>query len=278
MSVYTSVVVIPVYRIPSNGDELASLRTTVGKLISHDIVMVCPASLVGELEDFIAQDFPSVGLVSFNDRYFKSIRGYNRLMLSISFYQRFARYRYLLIAQLDALVFGTSESLFEFENLGFSYIGAPWFEPLNGIPGAKTRFAGVGNGGLSLRRVDSMISLLRSYRIGTIRSGEMVYIYRSSSSKLKGILKALIAWFGLATRIPVVNEDKFICRVLAASYPGFRLPPVELAATFAFEENPEELLKLTGGQTPFGCHAWRKYDSAFWSELNVASEIINPSE
>ena len=51
---------------------------------------------------------------------------YNRLMMSEQFYRAFEGYEYILIYQLDCLVF--SNALEEWCRKGYDYIGAPWFE------------------------------------------------------------------------------------------------------------------------------------------------------
>ncbi len=39
--------------------------------------------------------------------------------------------------------------------------------------------------------------------------------------------------------------------------------PVE-ACAFAFERSPRYLYEKNANILPFGCHAWEKYDKAFW--------------
>ena len=34
--------------------------------------------------------------------------------------------------------------------------------------------------------------------------------------------------------------------------------------SFAFEARPRTLYEMNGRQLPFGCHAWFRYDLAFW--------------
>jgi hypothetical protein len=45
--------------------------------------------------------------------------------------------------------------------------------------------------------------------------------------------------------------------------PFFKIPKVSEALQFAFDENPDQALKLNNGDLPMGCHAWPKYKS-FW--------------
>ena len=49
--------------------------------------------------------FPFKAVETFDPGYFKSIQGYNRLLLSTGFYERFLASAYLLICQLDVFVF-----------------------------------------------------------------------------------------------------------------------------------------------------------------------------
>jgi hypothetical protein len=47
-------------------------------------------------------------------------------------------------------------------------------------------------------------------------------------------------------------------------YPRFRLPAVDVALRFAFEASPRVYFALNNYELPFGCHAWERYDKAFW--------------
>ncbi|MEW6718188.1 MAG: DUF5672 family protein [Chloroflexota bacterium] len=86
--------------------------------------------------------------VRFEDRYFSTIASYSKLLLSPKFYAAFINFNYILIYQLDCLVF--SDQLEEWCGAGYDYIGAPLFrDKANPAKG----FSRVGNGGLSLRRV-----------------------------------------------------------------------------------------------------------------------------
>lgn len=90
----------------------------------------------------------------FNEQYFDSVKSYNELMLSVDFYRSFREYQYMLIYQLDAFVF--EDQLEYWCNKGYDYIGAPW------IKANKKFHPTCGNGGFSLRKIDSFIQLLES--------------------------------------------------------------------------------------------------------------------
>lgn len=82
-----------------------------------------------------------------------TIPDYNDLMTSLTFYDEWKEYEYMLIFQTDTLLF--PQSPFQIEHfLGYDYIGAPW----SWAPEQKG-----GNGGLSLRRIQTMRRCLVVY-------------------------------------------------------------------------------------------------------------------
>ena len=46
--------------------------------------------------------------------------------------------------------------------------------------------------------------------------------------------------------------------------PEFKVGTLEQGLAFSFEMEPRRCLERTGGRMPFGCHAWGRYDRAFW--------------
>ena len=46
--------------------------------------------------------------------------------------------------------------------------------------------------------------------------------------------------------------------------PTYKVAPVEEGLRFAFEASPRMCFELNQRQLPFGCHAWTKFDRAFW--------------
>ena len=73
---------------------------------------------------------------TFDPAYFTSIQGYNRLLLSTEFYQRFLGSAYLLICQLDVFVF--RDELAGWVARGYDYVGAPWVSSTAGQRPAST--------------------------------------------------------------------------------------------------------------------------------------------
>jgi hypothetical protein len=60
------------------------------------------------------------------------------------------------------------------------------------------------------------------------------------------------------------NEDFFWSLYVPYYFPFFRTPGQAQALHFAFETEPARCFELTGHTLPMGCHAWEKYDAAFW--------------
>ena len=101
-----NIVVIPVYKKNPSEEELKSLRQCIRILGSHDICLICAESLDRTVYNQIFEEEGVTYRSEFFDAYFfSSQRGYNRLMLNCSFYERFAQWDYMLIYQLDAYVF-----------------------------------------------------------------------------------------------------------------------------------------------------------------------------
>ena len=248
------IVLIPVYKSDFTHEEEYSLYRCIDVLGSYDIGFVCPFSLpeldVGKKHSIVTYRF--------HDCFFESTSSYNQLMLSEELYRAFEDYQYILIHQLDALVF--SNRLEEFIRLDYDYIGAPW------IHGAKFwaknfgtgvgRYAAflynkihqiiyedllyVGNGGLSLRKVSSFIDTLN-------RFSKMSSTYQE-------------------------NEDAFFSWI-GKNYPQlFNVAPVNVALKFSFEMFPRRCYEMNNHEIPFGCHAWKKYDPDFIDELIARSE------
>lgn len=252
-------IAVPIYRSELSADERQSLLHLDTHLGHHDRFFVAPASLRPRRPGFEVLDFP--------DACFTSIESYSRLLLSTSFYRAFAGYRYVLVHQLDALVF--SDRLEAWCDTGHDYLGAPWLVD----PEAPEKgFSRVGNGGLSLRRVGACLEVLESRRY-----------HDGGPSLLRDLLTARLpdlAPHRLVKRVRVlrearfgaawyagrytVNEDRFWSDRAALFHPRFRVAPVDVALGFSFERAPRYCCQRNGGRLPFGCHAWRRWDPAFW--------------
>lgn len=244
-------IIVPIYKCELSLLELKSLRQLYSTLSNYPIVIVKPESLV---VDNILAEFPRLEYLSFNDSYFKGIGEYNRLMLSPEFYKAFLATDYILIYQLDAYVF--RDELSEWCGMGYDYIGAPWLKKpvynlpvvrkymetshhrkLNrGEPSKQSLYDKIGNGGFSLRKVESHYN-------AAIKYSEKVDYFLSQK------------------RSHFYNEDVF----WATEVPEFNYPEVSEAISFSFDKYPSLCYKLNGRRLPFGCHGWYKWKMrGFW--------------
>ena len=264
-------IVVPIYRTALTSDEEISLTSIRKHLSRYGICFVAPESL--DLGSIIR---PGETVERFDDEFFMGIEGYNRLLKSSRFYERFKCYNYILIAQLDCLIF--SSNLNEWMDRGWDYLAAPWFKGFS-----EEHTSGlwrVGNGGLSLRRVPSYLRVLRQQVVsGSIypRWGHCAWKPPLQSMEV-GLYAKVSSLHGLnpfakqhsveeeLQRFPY-NEDVFWAIEAPKFDPSFQVAPAEAALSFAFEASPRWSLEQTKGKLPFGCHAWTRYDRHFWEEV-----------
>lgn len=225
-------IVVPVYKEVLSEQEKISLQQ-LRKVLSHyPTCFAAPAGLTTAYESLgegVRQErWPS--------EYFASVRSYSLLLMSREFYERFSNSEYIFIYQLDAFVF--SDKLMEFCKMGYDYIGAPiprscWL----GMPGF------VGNGGVSLRRVASMLQLLSEHE--DMRLPE--------SFEGRTYCKA---------------EDAIISYWLAVDREKYHLPTVEVAARFALDQDVQHRFAgLSKENLPFACHGWYRAVFPIWSRF-----------
>lgn len=279
--------------IPTHTPDLSPLEETSWRhltrfLEAYPLHWVVPDDLSMERH---LRRAPDSRVHRFHPDHFSSVRAYCRLLTTEGFYRAFADYEYILIHQLDTLVF--SDSLAAWCARGDAYTGAPWVTVVNGARRWVT-----GNGGFSLRRVDSALRVLTSRRFSrTLPAGlrrhlahhDMKYglLPRAWLRRMVPLSERIDAtpgrWLGadtervrrhvfwnvqggvrafLATHSH--HEDIFWSQVAPIFDPAFRVTPAEIAVRFAFELEPRWCFEKTGGQTPFGCHAWARHDRAFW--------------
>lgn len=259
----SAAIITPVYRFPLSEDERISWDSIRKHLSSYDHYVVFPKSL----DEDISILGPEIKTSAFADWYFKNIEGYNSLLLSLEFYERFSKYDYLLIVQLDALVL--KNELGKWCAKGWDYIGAPWTGFLM-AEGANPLY-GVGNGGFSLRNTRSALRVLKT----PIHRGSPMFHRRErglwgKSEKLRfRILHKFLSWkkldvAGYAWRHFRGNEDVFWGKYAVSFEPSFRVADVDDAFEFAFETEPRKSLIVQRGKLPFGCHAWARFDREFW--------------
>ncbi|RZK40092.1 MAG: hypothetical protein EOO90_16390 [Pedobacter sp.] len=260
-------IVVPIYKSQPSLLELTSIYQTFKILANFDFAIVCPKGLDISYYETLAKQFGiSIRIIRLSKKNFASISGYNKLMLSATFYKKFKHYTSILICQLDAYVF--RDELDYWVSQGYDYIGAPWFSsdnPKEGLP----HFLGIGNGGFSLRNIQSHLKALNqfSYIISPYTIIK-AFTYKPSFGTFWNMIRDLTIGNNSHYLLgkSEINEDVFWGSVIKRNYPWFKAPDMITAAKFATETNAEKIYNLMNQKLPFGCHGWDKYDTAFWSK------------
>lgn len=265
-------IIIPIYR-PLSPAEYDLVRHNLSMLEGFPAVLVGghgQSALLSEIRDaLVVGGDADIAIETFEDCCFRDVSGYNSLLSEPDFYERFAASDYILICQHDAIIL--KPELREWLGKGYAFVGSPMFEGY-GEPTRPLRFLRTLNGGLSLRHIPSTLSVFKS----------AVFLPRSLGVRLasKAGLVAAMNWFLSLTgnqRVVVrrkdLNEDVLWTKDIAGAFPSFKVPSPEIAASFAFEVCPADLFERTGGQLPFGCHAFERYDPGFWLS-HAPSEVV----
>jgi hypothetical protein len=236
----TCAVTIPIYKLKLTKSELFNITTSIKNLNNFDIYIYAPESLNTE---YYQEKFKAIKVIRFPDKFFNSIQEYSRLMLSLDFYNSFNKYTYILVCQPDAIAL--KPELQYWINQQYDYIGAPWpngFEytitsDFHHIPEGVKCKSFVGNGGFSLRKIDSCLELFKEFP--SIRSEWLEFGHAED------------LFFGFTS---VLSKK-------------FRIPNLLISALFSHETEPEYLFKLIGNQIPFGCHAYEKHAPEHWKTI-----------
>jgi hypothetical protein len=231
-------VVIPVYKVTPSFEEEISFKQCIKILNNYKICIACPNDL--DVSYYLTL-YHEIEIYRFDKNYFQNIEGYNKLLLTESFYFKFIEYKYILLYQLDSFVF--RDELSYWCSCNYDYIGAPWINtnlynwlfikayPKILINYHKILFKGrylkrVGNGGFSLRKVNSFISNLKFFRT------------------------AANNW--------QANEDSFFAHFIGTFNPFFKIPNIHAALQFSFDAYPLYAFQMNNNIIPFGCHAFNK--------------------
>src|SRR5690606_21588852 len=230
-------IIIPIYKINLSETEQMSLNQCVKILGDFEIVFVQPEKLDSSSINFGGK----IRTELFPNHYFETVYGYNSLMLSEDFYQRFLDFKYMLIYQLDAFVF--KNELKSWCDKGYDYIGAPWIASPNttlkkilGLFDSKRKkergkiFFKVGNGGFSLRNI------AKSYKI----AHDMKIDIETNLKRDKNDF--------------YIMEDIFWSITVPKQYSDFNIPEYKEALNFAMDRKPDLAIKINNNKLPFGCH------------------------
>jgi hypothetical protein len=253
-------ILVPLHTLTLTSEEQISFRHLRRYLGARDTYLVLPEGLAGTIDDLPARRFDA--------RFFTSHRAHQRLMLDPRLYESFATYTFVLVYHLDSLVL--SDELERWCGKAYDYVGAPW-TTLDAD--GRVRFAGVGNGGFSLRRVSACLRALEAAhepaaRVQTgaqfaIATATRIARRAASGARDRRLGGAAAATLG-ALRDSYLYEDKFFGTVVPKLLDDFRVPAAEVAVSFAFETAPRYCYEQNGRRLPFGGHKWTAYDRAFW--------------
>jgi len=239
-------VLVPIYKTFFGELEEKSFLQCVKVLKNYEIILVQPEGLDSR---YITNNFKTVTVQNFPARYFADLNGYNELLLSAEFYERFINSEYILIHQLDAFVF--KDELQEWCQKGYDYIGAPWIATkesfllkhinkfLKNFKSDKVKrrdviFYKVGNGGFSLRKTASHLKIAKENKD---------IIFEFINAKEKEIYAIEDVFWSL--KAPEISSE-------------FKIPEYKEALGFAMDRKPKLALSLNKNQLPFGCHGINK--------------------
>jgi hypothetical protein len=225
-------IVVPVYRPSPTWLEVVALSQLARRLGAREVELVAP-------EGFVADAYFKIlghrKVQHFDARFFRSREGgpdsYSALLVSEPFYDRFERYEHIVIHQPDVFVF--TDQLDHWTAFPFDYVGPPHWK--GGRATLEDGIKGVGNGGFSLRRVESFRRVLRDRSVAR-RMAEA-----SPGSRARALRKA---------RSGKLIEDfywSYAAPITVATLPE--------AIAFGFEMGVPLIAEYRQGLIPFGCHA-----------------------
>ena len=261
-------IVVPLSDRPDlTADERISLRHLMHFLGDYPKYLIAPNGMDVQI--------PGFGIKRFDPKYFGSAQAHKRLVMSRPFFEAFADYEYLLTYHLDALVF--SDQLREWCDAGLDYVGAPW---LKSVDDPTQGFSQVGNSGFSLRNVAAALRVIdsRRYKIHPDEYWERNHAdkpwHRRLVNRPRKWAKHLVRLNGARWEMAHYqsNDDGFWAKRARHYDPEFRIASIPTALRFAFECAPRYCYEQNRQQLPFGCHAWARYDRAFWEPFLLRDE------
>lgn len=220
-------IIIPIYKRKPTFLEIVSLERMVKVFQHRKIFIFAPRTLD---TSWYEDKFNNIEIVPFDDESFSGLDAYNRLLLSVYFYQRWSDvgFDYILVCQPD--VYAIADRLDDFLCMPYDYIGAPLFR----LEHERPCLYG-GNGGFSLRKLESCIRVLKAH-------SDILATWRE-------------------------NEDEFFSHCGELFPDEFRTAPPDVASGFAFDRFSRVLYQWNHGGLPVAIHGWCTYDPFFSSRI-----------
>lgn len=255
-------------------DEKISMRQMRHHLGRYEKFLIVPEGLDIQFDGFQTIHFPR--------RFFGSAAAHGRLLNTPEFYRHFEDYEFIFFHHLDALAF--SDQLEEWCERDLDYIGPPWIKCPDSPWIDRPR---VGNGGFTLLRVSKALAALRSRHLAHPTTYWLdLFTHHATASSIARLerIQNLFPFSIIVRRLlkewretedPVPNNrnnDVFWSDLASYFLPDFKVASLEDGLRFAFEVSPRLCLEMNGGKMPFGCHAWARYDRAFWEPFLVTTE------
>lgn len=264
------VIIVPIYNTELAPFERETLSYNKKNFKKYRVVIISPNYLKNHhrIKDY--KNTLDAEVEFFENKYFKSTRSYNKLMMSIEFYKRFYHFDYMLICQLDAVLL--KPNLEHWCAKQIDYMGAPWMSKMND----EYEIDSSGNGGFSLRNIKKHLEVLNSksmymddYKLNhtPLRIGLKNLVILKILNKLSSGLKVNFPFINCYKLIFSGNEDYFWAFSAKFFVNEFNLGNRSESLAFAFEKNVERCLELNEGKCPTGIHAWQKYNPILSKQL-----------
>lgn len=268
-------VIIPVHKPEISPDEIISLQACQKHLSNNECFLVYPYGM-----DISAYTSIYCNLIPapVKPDWLSSVKMYNKMKLSSSFYQMFANYKYMLTYELDAYIF--SPDIAETNAFKFDFIGAPFFEGYWLATNSSPFIKGC-NSGFSIRNIQSCLKALKGMK--KYRLHWWLYkIFLSHSQRLRLKLNELTknkyevfitGRFSFYFDDFHINEDVVWTEIIPQLFPGFTIADPMSALRFSFEYNLDKSLVLNNGKLPLGCHAWYKHMDFWKTYINTENGV-----
>lgn len=188
------------------------------------------------IKSFDDSGFDKITGIGFDAKYFESTATYSTLLKTEDFYKKFWRFDKILIFQIDGFVVSDPFLYIDNELADIEYAGAPIVSYNSGWK----RVPCVGNGGVSLRDIDTFIKLCK-----LAKEYEKKYNIegRPSARDKEGYQK---------------SEDLYFAELLYYII-GFKKLDPQSASKFCWDMNPDviqEIYKWNEGRVPYLIHAF----------------------
>lgn len=257
--------------------EKQSLWQCFNVLSNYRIVFICPEGLnVGNYQAFTKNaEFDFI-----NPDWHKDYNSFNRLKISKLLYKKYFKYKYILFYESDAYVF--RDELDYWCNSNYDYIGAPVDISSRRNFDEFKRQKYILNGGLSLRKVNSHLKVLSTFK--KLKPDSYIMEQRkslSASDKLTTYPKYLLTKFGFNNNSHHLlndfkrNEDIFWSYFVPNRFHWFKIPILQEAMKFSFDLNPEYYYLKNNNMLPFGCHGWWRNDDIHHENLKFWNRFIS---